>query len=225
MACTRLTPCAAKSAAHKAGIGHRSPGQALFTAWTRRNPTSRRHHIGLPVTDGSDEVFCTMMHGNVSKGASLSKNESETRPNPQPVTIVGRIVFAITAVCLVGLAIQGLRIVRDTVTSTCQYDITQLVPAPGGQHIMVVAVKNCGATTPYITTVRIVRTGAGFATARPAASDAQDDTETPDVFAVRGKQQLNVVWRNAKTVEITAPHLSAVYTQGTQQNGVEIRYQ
>lgn len=68
------------------------------------------------------------------------------------------------------------------------------IPAPNDKSFLIVAVMNCGATTPFYTDIKL-------------ASDRWSfwQEASPAFFTIRGQHDLAVRWVSERTIEIAIP--------------------
>lgn len=103
-------------------------------------------------------------------------------------------------------------------TSLCADEIIQAVPSPDRDHIAVVSVRACGATTGYLTQVHIIQNNSGFMPLR--AGKARQA-----LFAINHWHALNMHWNSPVDLMIRVPQGDRVYDQASSVGGVQIHYE
>ena len=90
--------------------------------------------------------------------------------------------------------------------NSCVHEVVREFPAPYGKAVAIVVLSGCHATAPDVTSVAI-----------------RHDEEVIDfnsydnyLFAVRGKNNIEVEWHSAKTKIINTPGMTITYDRPTQ---------
>jgi hypothetical protein len=94
---------------------------------------------------------------------------------------------------IVGAAV-GIFVAMMTYLTRCDAEVYTPISAPNGKSFLIVAVMNCGATTPFYTDVKLASGRWSF----------WQET-SPAFFTIRGQHDLAVRWVNERTIEIVIP--------------------
>lgn len=94
----------------------------------------------------------------------------------------------------------------------CAEDVVASEGSPDGRYVATVFVRNCHATSPFVTIVSI----------RPG--DEAFDPDGPYVFSLHGRAPVSVRWDSATQLTVTHP-AERVYRSAESWRGVRVRYQ
>ena len=101
---------------------------------------------------------------------------------------ITRLVLASLAACLL-LALMVVGLFLAVVGSPhCGYEILREAPSPDNTRKAVVVVSNCGATTPFVTLVYLIRYDETF------DSQTSDSKKNDFFFSVKGRNDIDIVW-------------------------------
>jgi hypothetical protein len=97
--------------------------------------------------------------------------------------------------------------------SMCGNDPINAEVSPGGNHVAIAFIRNCGATTPFYTHVSILdKTG-------------KLPNEAGNIFIVEGKQPLTVEWIGGEQIKIGGIGSGKRSLKLSEYQGVRISYE
>jgi hypothetical protein len=99
----------------------------------------------------------------------------------------------------------------------CGEDLITSVPSPDQKYMAAVFIRNCGATTPYVTHVNL------RASNRPFAVTQAETIVEGTVFEKKGREPVKLIWKDATHLLIQCP-LTEVYEQHRTWKEVMLSY-
>ena len=96
-----------------------------------------------------------------------------------------------TKICLLTFAVIGF-----AGCGLCGEEAGPETKSPFGEYAAALFIRNCGATTPYVSHINLRNTSGGF------KSDSYGTINESEVFVVRGKPNIKVTWLERKRLSI-----------------------
>jgi len=95
----------------------------------------------------------------------------------------------------------------------CDTSVEQIIPSPGGDRILVVFHRDCGATTDFNTQISVAPAGQKFS--------FDDD---PPFFGVTGQYALDARWLSATRIHVAVPVSGKVFRKRALIGDIAIDY-
>jgi hypothetical protein len=95
----------------------------------------------------------------------------------------------------------------------CETVVYRSVPSPDGKRMIVVFERKCGATVGFNTQASLASTFSAFSQRR-----------SPSFFAMNGRHEIVVEWKDDKTVTMSVPWRDKIYRKDARANDVSVEY-
>lgn len=81
---------------------------------------------------------------------------------------------------------------------TCGEEVVAQHPSPDGEHVAILFVRNCGATTPYVTHVNIADA------ARELDTDWDGAIRARQIASYKDREPVEILWSSTSSIVLTA---------------------